>query len=258
MSHTKSALRKQSTETLKVPPTVFLLLSGYRTGRAPTIDSNSDDDNCADDDLLDIVRPATLLTTVTQESHYQRPNHRADNASLASAQTATANHDCGNDVQLRAGGNRRITLAQTRHLQHSGQPEEQPRQSIDPNFQTISRNTTGACGSFVRTERKDAASENCVAENNCRANSERDGDPDTRRDKKPRRIGKHHEQLVQPGVRHIHCLLARHPLRRSACHAKHSEGCDEGHDFQARDHKSIYNSYQTTNKDTVCQRNHWR
>ena len=48
---------------------------------AQTVQGDGGDDDHADDDLLDIRRPAHLLRAVSQESHdqcaEQRPQHRA-------------------------------------------------------------------------------------------------------------------------------------------------------------------------------------
>src|SRR5260370_34581162 len=55
-----------------------VLIGGHsRVGARVTeaIDGHCDDDDSADDDLLDIVGPAHLLTTVAQKSHYQGSDH---------------------------------------------------------------------------------------------------------------------------------------------------------------------------------------
>jgi hypothetical protein len=75
-----------------------------------------------------------------------------------------------------------------------------------------------------------------LRKNDRRADRERDCDPNAGRDEQPRRIGKHHEQFVQPRLAHVHRLLVREPLRDAARHAEHTERCDERHHFQTRDH----------------------
>src|SRR5687767_11964073 len=116
---------------------------------APAIDRNSYNNDRADDDLLNVVGPTYLLASISQKRHDQSADHRSQNASLAAIQTASADHNGSDDVQLRSGSNRRIALSQTRHLHHSCETEEQSCKTIDPDLQSVGGNPARAGSSFV-------------------------------------------------------------------------------------------------------------
>src|SRR6185369_7610707 len=116
---------------------------------APAIDRHRNHDDRADDDLLDVVGPTDLLAAVTQKRHDQSADHRPRYAAFAAAQTTAADHYRRDDVQLRTRRDRRIALAQTRHLHHTRETEEQTRERVDPHFQAIGRDAARARRGFI-------------------------------------------------------------------------------------------------------------
>src|SRR3954468_16575452 len=100
----------------------------------PAIDRHRKDNQSADDDLLNVVGPTNLLTTVTQKRHDERADHRSENAAFAATQTATANNYGSDDVQFQPSGHSRIALAQARHLHHTRQAKQQTGQCVDINL----------------------------------------------------------------------------------------------------------------------------
>src|SRR6185369_15512159 len=131
----------------------FLWLRLFVAG-APTIDRNSNNDNRPDNDFLNVVGPTNLLASIPKKRHDQRADHRSENAALAAIQTPATNYHRRNDVQLRSGGNSRITLSQTGHLHHAGKSKQQARQTVDPNLQPVRGNAARTRCSFIRPKRK--------------------------------------------------------------------------------------------------------
>ena|SRR5438128_529164 len=95
-----------------------------RSPGSELIDRDRGDNYHADYYFLNEIGPTHLLATVTQKSHDQGADHCAQNCSLAAAQTTPTNDHRGNNVQFRAGGNRRIALPQARHLHYTRQAKE--------------------------------------------------------------------------------------------------------------------------------------
>src|SRR5262245_56233312 len=102
--------------------------------RLISIGRDGDDDDDADDDLLHVVRPPHLLTTVAQEGHDQRADHGAGDAPLAAVQASAADDYGGDDVELHPHRDGRITLPQPRHLGYAGQAEKEPGHAVDPDL----------------------------------------------------------------------------------------------------------------------------
>src|SRR6266536_89041 len=116
---------------------------------APAVNCNGNDDDRADDDLLNIIGPPDLLAAVPQEGHNQRPNQRTKDTAFTAVQTAAANHNRGNDIELRTSGYSWVALSQARHLHYTRQAKQQSCQSVNPYFEPVRRDSAGAGGELV-------------------------------------------------------------------------------------------------------------
>src|SRR5215472_10078142 len=70
------------------------------------------DNDGADDDLLNVVGPSHQLAAIAQESHDERADHRTQDAAFTACQTASADHDGGDDIELHSHRHGGIALAQ--------------------------------------------------------------------------------------------------------------------------------------------------
>src|SRR3954447_24013975 len=80
------------------------LLMDFSLRLAQLIKPHGNNDDDADDDFLDISRPAHLVGAVPQHRHDQCSDHRAENTAASPAEARTPDNDRGDDVQLKAVG----------------------------------------------------------------------------------------------------------------------------------------------------------
>ena len=102
----------------------------YTATATESVESHRGDDNgIADDDVLAGVGNVRVDAAIVENRHDQAANQSAENGSFASAQTATANDDGGDDLKLqtvRRSSGRRCRRCSSANCRAPARPAARP------------------------------------------------------------------------------------------------------------------------------------
>src|SRR5215510_633759 len=104
---------------------------------SPMIESDSKNDDGSRNDLLHPVRQPPLRGTELNHGHDGGAKQCAEYRTPSAEQTASADDDCGNHVQLETGSNSWIADRQLRELHHSSKTGEAGADRVNRQFAGI-------------------------------------------------------------------------------------------------------------------------
>src|SRR5436190_18839550 len=84
-------------------PTLRVKLSAG-AGLTPFVETDGEDDDDADDDLLHVIRPVALDGSAAENSHREGADHRSEDTAGSAIEAGATDDDCGDDVEFDADG----------------------------------------------------------------------------------------------------------------------------------------------------------